>query len=177
MINFIQDNNLPSHGKRAKIDNAGTIRVRIGRGTGSYLGPESVAFDFYLNIDTKHKTYNATLEAEHVFPPQKEVTTVTVTSEVLNKLVGLARNKAFMSVKDKDTFHGIDMLDGYDVRISFRTDNGNVYLHSNLLEDTLWDGFIPVGETGIQTPFNELAAIAFDLLGIEPDTVEDEEGE
>ena len=177
MINYIQDSHLPSHGKRAKIDNAGTIRVRISRGTGSYLGPGSVVFDLYLNIDTKHKTYNATLEAEHVFPPQKEVTTVSVPSEVLNKVVGLARNKAFMSLKNKDAFQGIYMLDGYDVRISFRTDKGNVSLDNPMLEDTLWDGFIPVGEKGIQTPFNELAAIAFDLLGIEPEQLEDNEKE
>ena len=130
-------------------------------------------FDFYLNIDTNRNTYHATIE--HGFPPNKEITSIEIPSDVLDEVVALAHNKKFMSLKNKDIFSDLIMMDGYDVRISVKSDAGSVSLDSNMLDDTLWDGVIILADGGIKTPFDKLAAFAFELLGIERDVYEDEE--
>ena len=76
MATYKQDLNLPSHGRRAKADNAGTIRVHITRGEGLMLYMDPQAFDYYLNIDTQNGTYHATIEVEKGLPPKKEVTSI-----------------------------------------------------------------------------------------------------
>ena len=169
MATFIQDLNLPSHGKRAKADNIGTIRVKIARSEGLiyFMGPED--FELYLNVKPAEGIYHATLESEGESHNKPNIQDIMIPSEVLEEIVALSQNKAFMSLKNDDIFPDMVMLDGNDVTISVKTDAGNVSLDSNMLEDTLWDGVIPVAGDAIQTPFHKLAAIAFDILGIEPD--------
>ena len=174
MTTFIQDINLPSHGKRAKADNAGTIRINISRADGFIVLMDPESFDLYLNIDTQHHTYHATVEAERGIPPKKRVTSVEVPADVLEELVQMSQNKDFLALNNDVIFPDMIMLDGNDVRITVRTDAGNVSLDSNMLEDTLWNGFIPVGDFGIQTPIDKLAAIAFHLLGIKPEEEEND---
>ena len=177
MATYKQDLNLPSHGRRAKADNAGTIRVHITRREGLiiYMAPQ--AFDFYLNIDTQNGTYHATIEVDQSFPPKKEVTSIEVPQEVLTEVVKLAQNKDFLALNNDNIFPNMVMADGNDVSISVKTDDGNVSLDSNMLEDTLWNGFIPVGEYGIETPFDKLVAPAFEMLGIETDEYDEDEEE
>ena len=175
MAAYIQDPNLPSHGKRAKVDNAGTIRIHISRADGCIFLEEPESFELYLNIDTKQNTYHATVEAERGLSRKKQVTSVEVTTDVLEELVLMAQNKDFMALNNDVIFPNMAMLDGNVVSITVKTDVGNVSLDSNMLEDTLWNGFIPVGDFGIQTPLDKLAAIAFNLLGIELEEDSDEE--
>ena len=80
-----------------------------------------------------------------------------------------------MSLKDEDIFPDIMMLDGNDVIISVKTDECNLVLNSNMLDDTLSNGIIRVEGGEIQTPFHQLADIAFEKLGIEPDDFEEED--
>ena len=138
-----------------------------------YMDPQ--AFDYYLNIDTQNGTYHATIEVEKGLPPKKEVTSIEVAQEVLAEVVKLAHNKDFLALNNDNIFPDMMMLDGNDVRISVKTDAGIVSLDSNMLEDTLWDGFIPVGDGGIETPFDKLVAPAFEMLGIEPEEYEEED--
>ena len=173
MNSYIQDLNLPSHGKRAKVDNQGTVRIHISRDDGYIVLMDPKAFDLYLNVNTNNNTYHATVETERGCPPKKNVTSVEVPSEVLDELIEMARSKEFLALNNDVIFPDMLMMDGNHVSISVRSDAGNVSLDSNMLEDTLWNGFIFVGDNGIQTPIDKLAAIAFNLLGIELE--EDEE--
>ena len=177
MATFIQDLNLPSHGKRAKVDNAGTIRVKITRSSGLIytMGPDG--FELYLNIKPAEGIYHATLESEGESHNKPNIQDIEVPSEVLEETVALSQNKAFMSLKNDDIFPDMMMLDGNEVSITVKTDASNVSLDSNMLEDTLWDGVIPVADDAFQTPFHKLAAIAFEILGIEPDGYDESEDE
>ena len=175
MATFTLDTNLPSHGKRAKVDNVGTIRVKITRSEGLIYTMGPGGFELYLNIQPAEGIYHVTLESEGEDFRKPNVQDIEVPAEVLEEIVALSQNKNFMSLKNDDIFPDMMMLDGNDVTISVKTDAGNVSLDSNMLEDTLWDGIIPVADGEIQTPFSKLAAIAFNLLGIEPDEYEEEE--
>lgn len=160
--------------KGAKTDNPGTIRIRISRADGYRVTMDSQSFDLYLNINTRQHTYHATVEAERRMPRKREVTTVEVASDVLEELAQMAQSKEFLSLNNDVIFPNIAVNDGRHVRISVETEAGEVSLYNNLLESTLLNGFIPVGDFGIQTPIDKLAAIAFNLLGIEPEEEEEE---
>ena len=177
MAKYTQDPTLPSHGKRAKADNAGTIRVRITRDAGLIITMEPEAFDLYLNINPTANIYNATVEYEANFGEKKNVVPVVVPADVIEDVIKLTGNKTFMSLKNIGIFPDMVMLDGNDVKISVKSDAGNVTLDSNMLEDTLWNGKIAIKDNIIQTPFDRLAAIAFNLLGIEPEPEIDEDEE
>ena len=60
------------------------------------------------------------------------------------------------------------MLDGNDVRITVRSDIGNLSLSSNLLDDTLLNGWLPTTKMNFHTPFAPLAALAYTAFGIDP---------
>lgn len=171
---YAQDINLPSHGRRAKVDNMGTIRVKISRRSGLIcpMGPDS--FDLYLIIKLASKTYHATLESEGE-SGNKRVIDIIIPTNVIEGIVELSRDQFFMSLKDEDIFPDIMMLDGNDVTISVKTDECNLVLNSNMLDDTLSNGIISVEGGEIQTPFHHLAEIAFEKLGIEPDDFEEED--
>lgn len=104
MATYKQDLNLPSHGRRAKADNAGTIRVHITREEGIPVLLDSQAFDYYLNIDTQNGTYHATIEVEKGYPPKKDVTSIEVAKEVLEEVVSLAQNKNFLALNNDNIF-------------------------------------------------------------------------
>ena len=177
MAKYTQDPALPSHGKRANADNAGTIRVRITRDASFIITMEPEAFDLYLNINPTAKTYNATVEYEANFGEKKNVVPVVVPDDVIEDVIKLSGDKTFMALKNNGIFPDMVMLDGNDVKISVKADTGNVVLDSNMLEDTLWNGEIVIKDAIIQTPFDRLAAIAFKLLGIEPEPEIDEDEE
>lgn len=167
MTTYKQDPNLPSHGKRAKAENAGTIRVKITRSTGLFYTGDPEGFEFFLNIFPEQKVYNATVENEDGIPPKKQVVPVEVSNEVLDAVVKLANDKAFMSIKNDDIFPDLMMMDGNEVQIRIKSDVGSVSLDSNMLDDTLINGFIPTSKGDFDTPIHELAAIACETLGIE----------
>jgi len=177
MTTYKQDLNLPSHGKRAKAENAGTIRVKITRSTGLFYTGDPEGLEFYLNICPEQKVYNATVENEDGIPPKKQVTPVEVPNEVLDGVVKLANDKAFMSIKNDDIFPDMMMMDGNDIKISIKSDIGSLSLDSNMLEDTLMDGIIPTAEMDYHTHLHELAAVAFETLGIDPHADEIDEDE
>lgn len=174
---FKQDISLSSHGKRAKVDNLGTIRVHIHRSPVLFLGMTPDSFDLYLNINAGKKSYNATVESGQFDPKRKNVTIVGVPSSLISELIELVNDKKFMALNNEIIFPDVAMLDGYDVTISVKTETGNVSLDSNMLDNTLWDGIIAIEGGEIQTPFNKLATIAFNLLGIGPEEYGDEEEE
>lgn len=175
MTTYKQDLNLPSHGKRAKAENAGTIRVKITRSTGLFYTADPEGFEFYLNICPGQKVYNATVENEDGIPPKKQVVPVEVSNEVLDAVVKLANDKAFMSIKNDDIFPDMMMMDGNEVQIKIKSDGGSVSLDSNMLDDTLLNGFIPTSKGDFDTPIHELAAIACEKLGINLEEGEEEE--
>ena len=177
MNTYKQDPDLPSRGKRNKADNVGTIRVRITRETGYIITMEPEAFDLYLNINPVAKTYNATVEYEVNFGGKKNIVPVVVPDDVIEDVIKLTGNKTFMSLNSGKIFPELMVLDGNEVRISVKTDAGNVTLDGGLLEDTLWNGEIAIKDNIIQTPFDRLAAIAFNFLGIEPEPEIDEDVE
>ena len=53
---YRKDTTIPSHGRRAKADNAGFVRVKISRWPG-YIFTGGDGFDFYLNIHPATETY------------------------------------------------------------------------------------------------------------------------
>jgi hypothetical protein len=173
---YNQDLNLPSHGRRAKADNEGTIRVRIIRGAGLIFTDKPEAFELYLNIKPENKTYHATLESEVHFE-KKQVLDIEIPTEAIEEMVELAHDPSFLSLKNEDIFPNMVMMDGNDVTISVKTDVGNLTLESNLLDSTLWNGAILVDGDVIQTPFHLICAVAFEQLGIELDDEEEEEEE
>lgn len=173
MQNYKQDINLPSHGRRAKADNAGTIRVKIVRQEGFVymMGPNG--FELFINIKPENKTYHATLETEIEYG-KKQLLDIEIPNQAIVDLVDLTKDKKFMSLKEEEIFPDLMILDGMDVTISVKTDDGNLNLNSNMLEDTLWNGVIPIEGGEILTPFHLISAIAFEKLGIEPEEYEDE---
>lgn len=178
MTTYKQDLNLPSHGKRAKAENAGTIRVKISRSTGQFLTADPEGFEFYLYICPEQKVYNATIENEDGIPPKKQVIAVEVPNEVLEEVFKLANNKAFMSIKNDHIFPDMMMMDGNEVQIKVKSDIGNVSLDSNMLDDTLFNGFLPTSKGDFDTPIHELVTIACKKLGIELEgEIEDEVNE
>ena len=178
MTTYKQDLNLPSHGKRAKAENAGTIRVKISRSTGQFLTADPEGFEFYLNICPGQKMYNATVENEDGIPPKKQVTPVEVPNEVLEEVVKLASDKTFMSIKNDDIIPDMMMMDTDEVQIKVKSDIGSVSLDSNMLDDTLLNGFLPTSKGDFDTPIHELASIACEKLGIElKGEFEDEDNE
>ena len=136
---YRKDTTIPSHGRRAKADNAGTVRVKISRWPG-YIYTGGSGFDFYLNIIPASMVYNATAESVESFNGRRLVTSVDIPSEALERMVRLAQDKDFMSIKNADIFPDKAMLDGNDVRITVRSDIGPLSLDSNMLDDTLLDG-------------------------------------
>ena len=172
---YKQDLGLPSHGRHAKADNEGTVRVRITRRSGFVSLVESNGFELFLNVRPSDRTYHATLETEEDLMGKKQVLDIEVPSKVVEEIVDISFNKAFMSLKDDDIFNGVMIQDGYDVTLSVRTDAGSLTLNNGLLDDTLRTGLIDVKDGTIQTPFHRLAAIAFETLGIEPEKYEEEE--
>ena len=83
-------------------------------------------------------------------------------------MVRLAQDKDFMSIKNADIFPDKAMLDGNDVRITVRSDIGTLSLDSNMLDDTLLDGWLPTTKMNFHTPFSQFAAPAFKAFGIDP---------
>ena len=173
---YAQDMNLPSHGRRAKVDNMGTIRVKISRRSGviSLMGPDG--FDLYLNIKLANKTYHATLECDGELG-KRSLFEISVPTRVIEDIVELSQNEQFMALKDDDIFPNANamMLDGNDVTLSVKTETGNLTLENNLLDETLSNGIIEIEDGEIQTPFHQLAEIAFDKLGIRHDEFEEED--
>ena len=176
---FIQDINLPSHGRKTKAQNAGTVRVHIHHGSGMCLLTAPDVFDLYLNINVAANTYHATVEAEYLTGPWKEwkkhIIDVEVPTNILAEVIQMAQDKEFMALKDKDIFPGVMMLDGRHVEISVLGDIGKCSLMGNVLEDTLYSGIIPTKDKDFQTPFDRLAAIGFKTLGIKPEVEENED--
>ena len=164
---YRKDTTTPSHGRRAKADNAGVVRVKISRWPG-YIFTGGDGFDFYLNINPASMTYNATAESVESCTGRRLVTSVDIPSVTLERMVRLALNKDFMSIKNVDIFPDKAMLDGNDVRITVRSDIGNLSLSSNMLDDTLLDGWIPTTKMNYHTPFAQLADFAFKAYGIDP---------
>ena len=164
---YKKDTTIPSHGRRAKADNAGFIRVKISRWPGFiYTGVDG--FDFYLNIHPATETYNVTIERMESFTGKKMSLSADIPSDVLEQMARLAMNKDFMSIKNADIFPDISMLDGNTVRITVRSDLGNLSLDNNQLDDTLLDGWIPTAKMNFHTPFAQLAGLAFKAYGIDP---------
>ena len=178
-IIFTQDLNLPSHGRRTKAQNTGTIRVHIHRGSTMFLTMNPDAFDIYLNIDLSAQTYHATVEAEYCTGQslefERHVFDVEVSSDILAEVIELAHDEEFMALKIDDIFPGISMLDGRDIEISIQGDNGKLSLSENTLEDTLANGLLPTTNKVFETPFDRLADIGFKTLGIEPERSDEEE--
>ena len=171
---YKQDINLPSHARSNKVDNVGTIRVKITRQEGLVytMGPNG--FELYLNIKPENKTYHATLETDAVLD-EKHVEDIEIPNEAIVDLVDLTKDPRFMSLTNEDIFPDMMMSDGNNVTISVTTDDENLDLDSNMLEDTLWNGVIPIEGEEIETPFHLISAIAFEKLGIEPEEYEDDE--
>ena len=164
---YRKDTTIPSHGRRAKADNAGFVRVKISRWPGFiYTGGDG--FDFYLNIHPATETYNATIESVENCSGKRLYCPADIPSDVLERMVRLAMDKDFMAVKNGDIFPDKAMLDGNDVRITVRSDIGNLTLNSNTLDDTLLDGWIPTTKMNFHTPFAQLADLAFKAYGIDP---------
>ena len=174
MTTYKQDLNLPSHGKRAKADNAGTVRVKITRRCGSFItiGPDG--FDLFLNIDLATKTFHASVEVDAEKLPKRKTIDIEIPTGVIEQIVELSQNKEFMSLKNDDIFPDMMMMDGNEVQIKIKSDIGSVSLDSNMLDDTLLNGFIPTSKGDFDTPIHELAAIARDKLSI---NLEEGEGE
>lgn len=168
MTMYRKDTTIPSHGRRAKADNAGTVRVKISKrpGTLTFFGKDD--FDLFLNINPAAMTYNATAEKEQGLTGKRLSVSVDVPSELLERIVRLAQNRDFMSIKNEDIFPDMAMLDGNHVEIKVKTDTCGIALDSNMLEDTLHDGCIHTSRMNFVTPFNLLADLAYKALGINP---------
>lgn len=164
---YKKDTTIPSHGKRANADNKGNVCVKISRWPG-YIFTGGDGFDFYLNINPASMTYNATAESVESRTGKRLVTSVDIPSEALERMVRLAQNKDFMSIKDVDIFPDKAMLDGNDVRITVKSDIGNLSLDSNMLDDTLLDGWLPTTRMNFHTPFAQFAALGFKAFDIDP---------
>ena len=171
---YTKDASLPSHGRRRRADNKGTVRVRISRRSGIFYSVGPNGFDLYLNIRLANKTYYATLESEDELG-KKTVMEISVPTKVIEDIVVLSNNTSFLSLKDEEIFPDIAMLDGYDVLISVKTDSGDLTLESNMLDETLSNGIIEFKGEDILTPFHQLAQIAFDKLGIRHEEFEEED--
>ena len=164
---YTKDTTIPSHGRRSKADNAGFIRIKISRWPYTIL-TRCDGFDFYLNIHPSTKTYNATIESTESSTSNRLSLSPDIPSDVLEQMVRLAINDDFISIKNADIFPDKSMLDGNDVRITVRSDIGNLSLSSNLLDDTLLNGWLPTTKMNFHTPFATLAALAFQAFGIDP---------
>ena len=112
---YRKDTTIPSHGRRAKAENAGTVRVKISRWPG-YIYTGGSGFDFYLNIIPASMAYNATAESVESFNGRRLVTSVEIPTEALERMVRLAQDKDFMSIKNADIFPDKAMLDGICVK-------------------------------------------------------------
>ena len=166
-IMYRKDTTIPSHGRRAKAENAGTVRIKISRWPG-YIYTGGSGFDFYLNIIPDSMAYNATAESVESFNGRRLVTSVEIPTEALERMVRLAQDKDFMSIRNADIFPDKAMLDGNDVRITVWSDIGTLSLDSNMLDDTLMDGWLPTMKMNYHTPFSQFAAPAFKAFGIDP---------
>ena len=164
---YRKDTTIPSHGRRAKADNAGFIRIKISRWPGM-IHTGGNGFDLYLNIHPTTETYNATIESTESRTGDRLSISPEIPSDVLEQMVRLAMNNDFMSIKNVDIFPDEEMLDGNDVRITVRSDIGNLTLSSNLLDDTFLKGWLPTNKMNFHTPFAHLATLAFQAFGIDP---------
>lgn len=164
---YRRDKNIPPHGRRAKADNVGNVRVRISSMSGIIRSVGDV-FDIFLHIIPVSETYNAVVESLDIRTNKKISIPVDVLSEVLEQIVRLALNRDFMSIKNDEIFPDNVMLDGNVVSIQVRSDLGCLSIFSNMLEHTLLDGWIPTTKMNFHTPFHRLAALAFKALEIDP---------
>ena len=164
---YRRDKNIPPHGRRAKADNVGNVRVNISSMSG-IISSQGDEFDIFLHIIPASETYNAVIESRDIRTGKKICIPVEVPSDALEQIVRLALNKDFMSIKNDDIFPDNEMLDGPVASIQVRSDLGCLSIFSNMLERTLLDGWIPTTKMNFHTPFHRVAALAFKALDIDP---------
>lgn len=164
---YSKDTAIPSHDRRTKEENAGTVLVKISRWPDN-TNPGGNGFDFYLNIIPATMTYNAAAESVESSSGRRLVTFVDIPSEALERMVRLAQNNDFMSIKNADIFPDKTRLGGNEVRITVRSDIGTLSLNSILLDDTLLKGWLPTTKMNFHTPFSQFADTAFNAFGIDP---------
>ncbi len=164
---YRKDTAIPSHGRSAKEENTGTVLVKISRWPDNN-NPGGNGFDFYLNIIPATMTYNAAAESVESSGGRRLVTSVDIPSEALERMVRLAQNNDFMSIKNADIFPDKDRRGGNEVKISVQSDIGTLSLNSNLLDDTLLKGWLPTTNMNFHTPFSQFADTAFKAFGINP---------
>ena len=109
---YRKDTAIPSHGRRTKEENTGTVLVKISRWPDNN-NPGSNGFDFYLNIIPATMTYNAAAESVESSSERRLVTSVDIPSEALERMVRLAQNNDFMSIKNADIFPDKDREMGH----------------------------------------------------------------
>lgn len=164
---YRKDTAIPSHGRRTKEENTGNVLVKISRWTDNN-NPGGNGFVFYLNIIPATMTYNAAAESVESSSGRRLVTSVDIPSEALERMVRLAQNNDFMSIKNADIFPDMTRLSGNEVRITVRSDIGTLSLDSNLLDDTLLKGWLPTSKMNFHTPFSQFTDAAFKAFGIDP---------
>ena len=174
MTTFKQDLNLPSHGKRSKEDNAGTIRIRISHKSYYYaVTLEPDGFDMYLNINLNANAYNATVEADYGLLPDKHIFPVEIANSLIMELVDFVQSDVFkkLNVREIPIPPGM-VMDGYDEYVTIRTDSKSIKLDTRQCGSLLYDGTVMMYGGEINTPIHKLAALAYDVLGIKPDDEE-----
>ena len=152
---YKKDCNLPVHGRRAKADNAGCVRVGIEMTPWQIT--EIGTKKLFLNIDTKTMVYNIKVEQGGFIPKEKDK---GLSQDLLRKIVEIAGNEEFMSLKNKDIFPNIVQLDGDTIKITVKSDKGNVSLDNGLLEETLKNGYLETTNGKLKTPFHRLWKLA-----------------
>ena len=151
-VTYRKDSCLPVHGRRAKADNAGCVRISIEKTPYAHV----YTTQLYLNIDTNAKIYNIRVNDDIFLMGKKTITKVQLSQVLLRKLVEMAENEELLTLKNRDVFPKYVTLDGDTIIISIKSDKVNLSLFDGRLAETLVNGVIETCTGEIKTPLHRL---------------------
>lgn len=149
---YRKDSSLPVHGRRAKADNAGCIRISIEKTPYVHIRNTKL----YLNIDTNAMVYNIKVDDDIFLMGKKTITEAQLSQVLLRKLVEMAENEELLTLKNRDVFPKYVTLDGDTIIISIKSDKVNLSLFDGTLAETLVNGVIETCTGEIKTPLHRL---------------------
>lgn len=159
MSQYVIEPKLSPRGSRREEYKEGSIRIIMFSHSSHIIGDFFYDWTVYLNIIPSKMIYNAIVERENKFRMIKTATTLEVPSIVLEEIVKLAKDKAFMSLKQDDLNFDFILYDAPNAYLSFKSDEGALIIDDSLIALTFEDGKLPTKNGVYDTPFHKLVAL------------------
>jgi len=92
-------------------------------------------------INSSNGSYRASLKYQPTIFTDIDIQ-VEIPQKAIDALINLGKDESFLSLKKKDIFPGIMILDGMDVTFDLKSKEGRLNITDNSLGETINDGII-----------------------------------